>query len=89
MPTTRYANQTFHGKSFDVDECFFVNCVLKECDLFYAGGDFSWQDSKFENCRWQFRGRALTTVNLLRTIGLLPAPEILSPVPPSSSKLPN
>lgn len=87
MSTTRYIGKTLENMSFDVDECFFINCVLKNCDLFYAGGDFAWQDSRFENCRWQFRGPALRMWNLLKTLDLLKPLQAPPPVPVSSSKL--
>ena len=74
MPITKYANQTLEEQSIDVDECYFVNCVLKECDLFFSGGDFEWQATKFENCRWHFRGAALRTFNLLNQIGVVKQP---------------
>jgi hypothetical protein len=52
---TKYEGQTLTKQSFVIEECCFMNCVLKECDLFYSGGDVEWMNSPLENCRWHFR----------------------------------
>jgi hypothetical protein len=87
VPVTKYANQTLENQSIDVDESYFVNCVLKECDLFFSGGDFEWQATKFENCRWHFRGSALRTFNLLTQIGVLKQPQATQQPAPGSPRM--
>lgn len=84
MPTTLYKGQSIQKRSFDLDECFFVNCVLKDCDIFYSGGDAQWQDTNFENCRWHFRGPALRTIGLAQILGLMKPPSA-APQPPGSN----
>ncbi len=87
MPITKLANQTLENQPIEVDECIFVNCVLVECDLFYSGGDFEWQATKFENCRWHFRGPAQRTFNLLAQIGVLKQPPAAPQTPPGTSRM--
>ena len=57
MTINKYEGKTFTKQSFVMDESFFLNCVLDDCDLFYSGGDVDWLNLKWEaNCRWHFRG---------------------------------
>jgi hypothetical protein len=44
---TKYENQALHDEVFVMEECFFFNCVLKECDIFYFGGDVEWTNLQF------------------------------------------
>ena len=71
MAVTRYEGRTFTKQVFQLEECWFVNCVLRECHLFYSGGSYLWENTTFENCDWKFQGAAAQTVNLLIQIGLL------------------
>jgi hypothetical protein len=84
-----FRNQAFEGKSFILDQVVFVNCALRNCDLFYAGGDFEWVNTRFEDCRFHWRGAARNTLALLQVIGMLPPPAQPQAVipPPSSQKL--
>ena len=36
---TKYENKELKGTTLVIEDCFFINCVLRECDLFYSGGD--------------------------------------------------
>lgn len=76
---TKYEGKTLNKATFVVEDSFFLNCELHDCDLFYSGGDFEWVNVKFENCRWHFRGPALKTVQMQQMIGMLKAGPI--PVP--------
>jgi len=86
MPITKYEGETFEKQAFVVEESFFVNCALKECDLFYSGGDFEWINTSFDHCPWHFRGIALKTIQLMQQIGMLKQPQIPPSFPASSSK---
>jgi hypothetical protein len=84
MSIATFEGQTLENKSFVVEESSFISCVLKNCHLYYSGGDFDWVSSQFMNCHWHFRGPALKTVQLEQTLGMLQFPA--QPVPSSASK---
>jgi hypothetical protein len=84
---TKYEGQKFTKGAFVMEDCFFVNCVLTDCDLFYSGGDFEWVNTQFGNSRWHFRGPALKTVQFQQAVGMLKPPQTAPPVPVDSSKL--
>jgi hypothetical protein len=80
--------KTINGGAFVVEECVFVNSVLRDCDLFYSGGDFEYVNTTFENCRWHFRGPALKTIQLGQTIGMIqPQQQMPPPSPVSKAKM--
>jgi hypothetical protein len=72
MPITKYQNQNFTSQTFVLEESWFVNCVLTECTVFFSGGSFEMETTRFENCQWKFRDEAQRTCLLLSQIGLLP-----------------
>ncbi len=76
-----YRTQDLQGKSFILEQVAFVKCKLTDCDLYYAGGDFDWADTTFENCRFHWQGAAKNTVALLQAMGALRLPQ----TPPQSS----
>ena len=83
-----YRNQSFRGKSFVLEEVAFVNCTLSDCDLYYSGGDFDWVDTRFEGCRFHWRGPAKNMFALAQTLGMIQAqipPHGL--IPPSAQKI--
>ena len=71
MPITKYEGQTFTKKAFQLEECWFVNCVLKECTIFFSGGSFELENARFENCQWKFQNEAQRTMQLMTMIGLI------------------
>ncbi len=75
---TKYENQALTNKVFQLEECWFVNCTLVECTLFYAGGPYLWEQCQFQNCQWKFQGQAQATCALLTQLGLLPIPKQVS-----------
>ena len=87
MPVTKYEGKTFEKQAFVVEESYFVNCALKECDLFYSGGDSEWINTSFVICRWHWRGPAAKTMQLGQLLGMLKQPEVPPSFPASSSKL--
>ena len=58
-------------QAFVLEETYFVNCVLRECDLFYSGGDCQWVNTTFENCYFHWLGAAKNTRKLLGVLGML------------------
>jgi hypothetical protein len=84
MPIQKYEGQTLSGKTFKLEECWFVNCVLRDCTIFYSGGSYEFENTKFENCQWKFQDKAQRTCVLLSQIGLLKADPIPVPGTPVS-----
>jgi hypothetical protein len=79
-----YQGKVFNNQSFVLEEVVFVNCELKDCDLFFSGGDSEWINSKFENCRFHWRGAAKSTFALFQVMGILPQ-QPPPPIPPTST----
>ena len=67
----KYEDKSLKNGAYEMEECFFLNCVLTECDLFYSGGDLETVNTQMVNCRFHFRGAALKTIQVLQTIGML------------------
>lgn len=86
---TKYDGKTLEKQHFVMEESYFVNCVLKDCDLFYAGGDYDWLNVTFENCRWHWRGPAGKMFQLATAMGMLKTSGIPPQTPASSTKMMN
>jgi hypothetical protein len=80
---TKYQNQTLTGQAFQIEDCWFVNCVLKECTIFFSGGSYEMENTSFQNCQWKFQNEAQRTCQLLSQIGLLPPMQL-----PLQTKMP-
>ena len=39
---TKYENQKLEKVTFVAEECYFINCALIDCDLFFSGGEVEW-----------------------------------------------
>jgi hypothetical protein len=76
MPIAKYEGQTFTKKVFQLEECWFVNCVLKECTIFYSGGSYEMENTRLENCQWKFQNEAQRAFLLLTSIGLIKVQQI-------------
>jgi hypothetical protein len=74
-------------QTFILEEVIFIRCRLKNCDLFYSGGDYEWLDTHFENCRFHWRGPAKNTFAILQGFGLLTKPPSgQAAIPPTAGK---
>lgn len=69
-----YRDKTMSNESFVLEEAVFFNCTLKNCDLFYSGGEFQVVETKLDGCRIHFRSAAKNTQALLLSLGMLKAP---------------
>jgi hypothetical protein len=85
---TKYESKELKNAVFVMEDCLFLNCVLRDCDLFYSGGDVEWMNLQFENCRWHFRGPALRMFQLMHQLGMLKQGQT-PPIPPLSSSTVN
>lgn len=66
-----FKNQKFEDRSFVLDETVFIECKLKNCDLFYSGGDVEMLNTGMDNCRFHWRGPAKNMLWLMQMLGLL------------------
>jgi len=81
-----FKGQSFDGRVFEMDDTVFFNCKLKNCDLYYSGGDFEWLETSFENCRWHWRGPARNALMLAQLIGMIPQQVASVPAIPTSGQ---
>lgn len=72
---TKYENQTLVNRAFRMEDCWFINCNLKNCTLFYSGGIIRLEKANhLENCNWRFEGAAQQTLSVLAMIGTWSSP---------------
>ena len=81
-----HRDKTFTNQEFTAEEVAFINCQLRDCDLFFSGGDFDWQGTNFVNCRFHFRGPAKNTIALCQQIGMIPLPQTHGQMPGTVQK---
>lgn len=74
-----YRDKNLSEQIFELEEACFFDCSLKDCDLFYSGGDFEIVNLKMENCRVHFRGLAKNMIALMQTMRMIPGPIQLPP----------
>lgn len=84
-----YRDKSLTEQVFVLEEASFFNCTLKDCDIFFGGGDFQIVDTKLDNCRVHFRGQARNTIAMMQTVGLLRGPIQLPPQATSAPAKPN
>lgn len=83
-----YEDKTLNDQSFCLDEVVFIRCRLKNCDLFYSGGDYEWIETGMENCRFHWRGAAKNSFALFTSLQGASQQQMI-PKPPTSTKAPN
>lgn len=66
-----YKDENFQGRSFTLEEVTFIKCTLADCDLYYNGGDFEWIETRFDNCRFHWRGPAKNTLAMAQVLGMI------------------
>jgi hypothetical protein len=87
MPITKYEGMTLTKKVIVLEETWLVNCVLRECVIFYSGGSFDVVNATFDSCEWKFQGAAQLTFSLMSMIGLIPPPQLSAPAQPSTGSV--
>ena len=65
----RVENRGIRDVTLDIDDTEFINCHFTNCTLVYSGGPCSFQ-SQGENCRFQMKGAAANTFDLLQDLGM-------------------
>ena len=62
----------FEGTTFTTDVTLdyneFIDCTMRNCTLFFHGGDFVLNRTKFENVRFGLAGAANSTLAFLRLV---------------------
>jgi hypothetical protein len=84
-----YKNKVISETTFVMEDVAFFDCTLKDCDLFYSGGDFEVANVKLDGSRIHFRGAAKNMIALMQTLGMLRGPIQLPPQGQSSPPKPN
>ncbi len=80
MPMMRYEGMTLTKKVIVLEETWLVNCVVRECVIFYSGGPFDVVNATFDSCEWKFQGAAQLTFSLMSMIGLIPQSQAVVPM---------
>jgi hypothetical protein len=78
-----YEDKNLNEQSFILDDVVFIRCRLKNCDLFYSGGDYEWVETSMENCRFHWRGAAKNSVALFQALQVMGQQAV--PKPPAST----
>jgi hypothetical protein len=65
-------NKEAAGETVVLDDCSFINCKFTGCTVIYDGGEFSWINTRFENCAILLRGPAERTQKFLTHFGWKP-----------------
>jgi hypothetical protein len=85
-----YRDKSISEQTFVLEEVAFFDCTLKDCDIFYSGGDFEFVNLKLDNTRFHFHGAAKQTQILFQSLGMIPgASRVSSQAGMSSQKPPN
>ena len=84
-----YQDKSISDQIFVLEENVFMNCTLKNCDVFYSGGDFEFVNLKLDNTRMHFRGAAKSALQLANTLGMLREPSQVPAQVTMTSQKPN
>jgi hypothetical protein len=83
-----YRDKTISDQTFVLEDTSFYDCTLKNCDLFFSGGDVEISNVKLDGSRLHFRGAAKNTTSLMVVLRMIPGPTQLPPqVQSGSTKL--
>ena len=80
----RFENQTF-TTDVTLDYNQFIGGVIKNCVVYYYGGDFSLSETRMENVRFAMAGAAngaLMFLRMIRSLNPQAFEELMSQAPP-------
>lgn len=91
MPMNRYEGQVLANAVLVLEECWLINSIVRNCTIFYSGGAYLMENTRFENCEWKFQNQAGSTHGLLKVLGFLRETDIATPCEewPQAAELPN
>jgi hypothetical protein len=84
-----HRDKSISEETFVLEDHVFIDCTLKNCDLFYSGGDVEFVNLKLDNCRFHFRGAAKNTQMLMFGFGMLRPPSEVPLQVSTSTQKPN
>ena len=84
-----HKDKNISDQTFVLEENVFFDCTLKNCDLFYSGGDVEIVNLKLDNTRIHFQGAAKNTIGLMQLLRMIPGPIQLPPQVQSVPTKPN
>lgn len=84
-----YRNKTLSDQTFVLEETCFFDCTLKNCDLFFSGGDVVISNLTLDGSRLHFQGAAKNTTSLMVLLRMLPGPTQLPHQVQSAPTKPN
>ena len=64
-------DQTIEDAVLDLDDTCLINCVVRNCEIFYSGKHYAYRNTTFEKCRLTLLGRARWTRRFLQEFGQL------------------
>ena len=62
---------TIENDVLDLDDTCLINCVVRNCEIFYTGKNYAYRNTTFEKCRLALMGPAERTQRFLREFGQL------------------
>ena len=82
----RIEQKKFFNDNFILDGKEIVGCTFGGCDLIYSGGETSWRDCTFDNCKLECKGVAFRTRQLLVRMGYADANSFSKKIPASAGQ---
>jgi len=68
-------NQTFTATTVSMDDTFYRNCAITNCQIIYGGGDFGWDNTPISpDCKIVFIGAAQRMAMFMKALNLFKEP---------------
>ncbi len=81
----RFENQTFANQNITLDYNTFVGGVIRNCTLYYYGGEFSLVGTRLENVKFAMAGPAngaLMFLRMVRSVNPTAFGQLMNEAPP-------